>query len=57
MTRENLTYTVLKLQPEVKKDYRQKDYAFWTHYLNYIVFGDELPTELNQGTNFYVFLW
>ena len=33
MTRENLTYTVLKLQPEVKKDYRQKDYAFWTHYL------------------------
>ena len=45
MTRESLNYTILKLQPEAEKDYRQQDYAFWTHYLNYIVFGNDFSSD------------
>ena len=47
LTRDNLTYTLLSRVPEVKVNYRQKDYAFWTEYLNYIVFGTDFAARKN----------
>lgn len=42
-TNEELNYLYLANDDvEVRENYRQRDYAFWTYYLNQMVFGDEI---------------
>ena len=38
---EQLNYLHMEAEPEVKQNYRQKDYAFWTEYIDYLVNGNE----------------
>ena len=43
-TREKLDYLYLANEAiELRENYRQRDYAFWTHYLNDMVFGEDGP--------------
>ena len=38
-TPENLTYLKIAYEPVQDKDYRQKEYAFWAEYLQYLTDG------------------
>ena len=40
LTNEQLSYLHLTPHPEVQLNYRQKQYAFWTEYINYLIYGD-----------------
>ena len=35
----NLTYAYISSNPDIRIDYRQKDFAFWAYYMPYITHG------------------
>ena len=40
-TPSNRTYAHLSEAPDVRLNYRAKNYAFWTNYLRYITHGED----------------
>ena len=54
----NLTFAYLSSDPEVKIDYRQKDYAYWREYLRYITHGETFFLEAEgSGKTVIKLLW
>lgn len=49
---ENLTYLNIRYQPMHDKDYRQKEYSFWTEYLQYLTDGIPFAGSKQYDLNF-----
>ena len=41
----NLSYAYLDVDPYTARDYRQAEYAYHNHYLNYMIYGKEFYLE------------
>jgi hypothetical protein len=40
LSEDHLVYYDIDREPSMGLDYKQKECAFWTEYINYIIYGD-----------------